>query len=169
MPWPGYFRIDYDQRFLGRQAGAQEALAEHGHRLAVRHIGRGWAGAQLPVMGTYATFAAARNLDQIPTSVCYGNFDVLIAGARGGVSVGPDGATHQALEDLFAMQGLPNMSVVVPGDAVETRKATTCLLLLHKGPKYIRLAGEATPVVTSDATPFVFGASERDPSAARGA
>src|ERR1700751_4817074 len=68
---------------------------------------------KLPVLGTYATFSAARNLDQIRTSVCYGNFNVLIAGAHGGVSVGPDGATHQALEDLFAMQGLPNMSVVV--------------------------------------------------------
>ncbi len=69
---------------------------------------------KLPVFGTYGTFAAARNLDQIRVSVCYGNFNVLIAGAHGGVSVGPDGATHQALEDLFAMCGLPNMSVVVP-------------------------------------------------------
>jgi len=112
---------------------------------------------KLPVLGTYATFAAARNLDQIRTSVCYGNFNVMIAGAHGGVSVGPDGATHQALEDLFAMQGLPNMSVVVPCDIVETRKATTYLLLQHKGPKYIRFAREATPIVTNDATPFVFG------------
>ena len=112
---------------------------------------------KLPVMGTYATFAAARNLDQIRTSVCYGNFNVMIAGAHGGVSVGPDGATHQALEDLFAMQGLPNMSVVVPCDVVETRKATNYLLLQHKGPKYIRFAREATPVVTDENTPFVFG------------
>jgi transketolase len=112
---------------------------------------------KLPVLGTYATFAAARNLDQIRTSVCYGNFNVLIAGAHGGVSVGPDGATHQALEDLFAMEGLPNMSVVVPCDVVETRKATNYLLLQHVGPKYIRFAREATPVVTNDKTPFVFG------------
>lgn len=112
---------------------------------------------KLPVFGTYATFAAARNLDQIRTSVCYGNFNVLIAGAHGGVSVGPDGATHQALEDLFAMEGLPNMSVVVPCDAVETRKATDYLLLQHKGPKYIRFAREATPIVTGKDTPFVFG------------
>ncbi len=112
---------------------------------------------KLPVFGTYGTFAAARNLDQIRTSVCYGNFNVLIAGAHGGVSVGPDGATHQALEDLFAMQGLPNMSVVVPCDAIETRKATTYLLLEHKGPKYIRFAREATPIVTEEKTPFVFG------------
>jgi len=112
---------------------------------------------KLPVFGTYGTFAAARNLDQIRTSICYGNFNVLIAGAHGGVSVGPDGATHQALEDLFAITGLPNMSVVVPCDAIETRKATSYLLLQHFGPKYIRFAREATPIVTQEQTPFVFG------------
>jgi transketolase len=112
---------------------------------------------KLPVLGTYATFAAARNLDQIRTSVCYGNFNVLMAGAHGGVSVGPDGATHQALEDLFAMEGLPNMSVVVPCDMVETHKATNYLLLRHVGPKYIRFAREATPIVTDETTPFLFG------------
>jgi len=112
---------------------------------------------KLPVFGTYATFAAARNLDQIRVSICYGNFNVMIAGAHGGVSVGPDGATHQALEDLFAMCGLPDMSVVVPCDSVETRKATNYLLLEHFGPKYIRFAREATPVVTHDGTPFIFG------------
>ncbi len=112
---------------------------------------------KLPVFGTYATFAAARNLDQIRTSICYGNFNVLIAGAHGGVSVGPDGATHQALEDCFAMCGLPNMNVVVPCDMVETRKATDYLLLKHVGPKYIRFAREATPIVTDEKTPFVFG------------
>src|SRR5271169_6226772 len=112
---------------------------------------------KIPVFGTYATFAAARNLDQIRTSICYGNFNVLIAGAHGGVSVGPDGATHQALEDLFAMCGLPKMSVVVPCDAIETRKATDYLLLQHVGPKYIRFAREATPIVTDEKTPFVFG------------
>ena len=112
---------------------------------------------KLPVFGTYATFAAARNLDQIRTSICYGNFNVMIAGAHGGVSVGPDGATHQALEDLFAMCGLPNMTVVVPCDVVETRKATSFLLLEHQGPKYIRFAREATPVVSDEQTPFVLG------------
>ncbi len=112
---------------------------------------------KLPVLGSYATFSAARNLDQVRVSVCYGNLNVMIAGAHAGVSVGPDGATHQALEDLFAMQGLPNMCVVAPCDAVETRKATQYLLLEHKGPKYIRFAREATPVVTDEETPFVFG------------
>jgi len=112
---------------------------------------------KLPVFGTYATFAAARNLDQIRTSICYGNFNVLIAGAHGGVSVGPDGATHQALEDLFAVCGLPNMSVVVPCDSIETRKATNHSLFHVRGPKYVRFAREATPVVTTEETPFVFG------------
>jgi transketolase len=112
---------------------------------------------RIPVLGTYGTFAAARNLDQIRVSVCYGNFNVLIAGAHGGVSVGPDGATHQALEDLFAMCGLPNMVVSVPCDAIETRKTTDYLLLKYMGPKYIRFAREATPIVTKEDTPFVFG------------
>lgn len=112
---------------------------------------------KLPVLGTYATFAAARNLDQLRVSVCYGNFNVMVAGAHGGVSVGPDGATHQALEDLFAVCGLPNIVVVVPCDSIETKKATDYLLLEHVGPKYVRFAREATPIVTSEDTPFVFG------------
>jgi transketolase len=112
---------------------------------------------KLPVLGSYATFSAARNLDQLRVSVCYSNLNVLVAGAHAGVSVGADGATHQALEDLFALLGLPNMSVVVPCDAIETRKATRHLLLDRVGPKYIRFAREATPIVTDQATPFVFG------------
>ncbi|MGA9117370.1 MAG: transketolase [Bacteroidota bacterium] len=112
---------------------------------------------KIPVLGTYGTFAAARNLDQIRVSVCYGRHNVLIAGAHGGVSVGPDGATHQALEDLFAMCGLPHMAVVVPCDSLETEKATDYLLLGHTGPKFLRFAREATPVVTKAGTPFVFG------------
>jgi transketolase len=116
---------------------------------------------KLPVVGSYATFSAARNLDQIRVSVCYSNLNVMIVGAHAGVSVGPDGATHQALEDLFAMMGLPNMAVVVPCDVIEARKATTHLLLAHQGPKYIRFAREATPVVSTEATPFLFGKANR--------
>ena len=112
---------------------------------------------KIPVFGTYGVFAAGRNLDQLRTTVCYGNFNVLIAGAHGGVSVGPDGATHQALEDLFQICGLPNMHVVVPCDSVETEKATDTLLFEIKGPKYIRFAREATPIVTTQDTPFKFG------------
>jgi len=112
---------------------------------------------KIPVLGTYGTFASGRCLDQIRTTVCYGELNVLIAGAHGGVSVGPDGATHQALEDLFQICGLPNMNVAVPCDAVETRKATEHFLFGLQGPKYIRFAREATPIVTTAETPFVFG------------
>jgi transketolase len=111
----------------------------------------------IPVFGTYGVFSAGRNLDQLRTTVCYGDFNVLIAGAHGGVSVGPDGATHQALEDLFQICGLPNMHVVVPCDSVETEKATEFLLFDIKGPKYLRFAREATPIVTDESTPFKFG------------
>jgi transketolase len=111
----------------------------------------------IPVFGTYGVFAAGRNLDQLRTTVCYGNLNVLIAGAHGGVSVGPDGATHQALEDLFQICGLPNMHVSVPCDSIETEKATECLLFEINGPKYIRFAREATPIVTDEKTPFKFG------------
>jgi transketolase len=112
---------------------------------------------KIPVFGTYGVFAAGRNLDQLRTTVCYGNFNVLIAGAHGGVSVGPDGATHQALEDLFQICGLPNMHVIVPCDSIETEKATEYFLFGMKGPKYIRFAREATPIVTTPDTPFKFG------------
>ncbi len=112
---------------------------------------------KLPVFGTYGVFASGRNLDQIRTTICYGNYNVMIAGAHGGVSVGPDGATHQALEELFQMCGLPNMHVEVPCDVIETERATEHLLLNLNGPKYIRFAREATPVVTDAATPYAFG------------
>ena len=112
---------------------------------------------KLPVLGSYATFSAARNLDQLRVSICYSNLNVMVGGAHAGVSVGADGATHQALEDLFAILGLPNMTVVVPCDIIETVKATRHLLLERVGPKYVRFAREATPIVTNESTPFVFG------------
>ncbi len=112
---------------------------------------------KLPVFGTYGVFSSARNLDQLRVSVCYGDYNVLIVGAHGGVSVGPDGATHQELESLFQMTGLPNMRVAVPCDAVETFKMTRALLFDVVGPKYLRFAREATPIVTDENTPFKFG------------
>ncbi len=112
---------------------------------------------KIPVFGTYGVFSSARNLDQLRVSVCYGDFNVLIVGAHGGVSVGPDGATHQELEALFQICGLPNMHVGVPADSVETRKMTKAMLFDIVGPKYIRFAREATPIVTKDDTPFKFG------------
>jgi transketolase len=111
----------------------------------------------IPVIGSYGVFAAGRALDQLRTTVCYGGFNVLVAGAHGGISVGPDGATHQALEDLFQVCGLPNMTVVAPCDVVETRRATEALLFEVNGPKFLRFAREATPVVTTDRTPFQMG------------
>ncbi|MBS4015643.1 MAG: transketolase [Candidatus Latescibacteria bacterium] len=114
---------------------------------------------KIPVFGTYGVFASGRNLDQLRTTVCYGNFNVLVAGAHGGVSVGPDGATHQTLEDLFQICGLPNMHVSVPSDALETKRATEHLLFNIKGAKYIRFAREATPIITSEKTPYVWGVS----------
>jgi len=112
---------------------------------------------KLPVFGTYGVFASGRNLDQLRTTVCYGNHNVMIAGAHGGVSVGPDGATHQALEELFQMCGLPNMHVTVPCDSVETKRATEYALFKVEGPKYVRFAREATPVVTDAKTPYKWG------------
>lgn len=112
---------------------------------------------KIPVFGTYGVFASARNLDQLRVSVCYGNLNVLIAGAHGGISVGPDGATHQELESIFQITGLPNMHMAAPCDIVETEKMTRALLFDVTGPKYLRFAREATPIITDENTPFEFG------------
>ena len=111
----------------------------------------------IPVTGTYGVFAAGRPWDQIRTTICYSNLNVKIAGAHGGVSVGADGATHQALEEITLMSVLPNMHLVAPCDAVEAERATVHSLLEVVGPAYLRLAREATPVVTTKETPFKFG------------
>ena len=112
---------------------------------------------KIPFFGTYGVFAAGRALDQVRTTVCYGNWNVKIAGAHGGVSVGPDGATHQALEEIYQIAGLPNMRLLVPADAVETRKATHAMIDEINGPCYLRYAREATPIVSTMATPYKFG------------
>ncbi len=111
----------------------------------------------IPVAGTYGVFASGRAWDQIRTTICYSNLNVKIAGAHGGISVGPDGATHQSLEEIALTSILPNMRVVVPCDSVETEKATMHCLLEVAGPCYLRFAREATPVVTTRETPFFFG------------
>ncbi len=107
-------------------------------------------------IGSYGVFVSGRNWDQIRTTLCYNNLNVKIAGAHGGISVGPDGATHQALEEIPLMYYLPNMKLVVPCDAVETEKATRIVSEV-RGPAYIRFGREATPVVSKPETPFVFG------------
>ena len=112
---------------------------------------------KLPVMSTYGVFCSQRNSDQIRTTICYGELNVFLAGAHGGVSVGADGATHQSLEEIFVVGSIPNMNLVIPCDSNETKKATDHLLLKIKGPKYLRFAREATPIVTDVKTPFVFG------------
>jgi len=112
---------------------------------------------KIPVTGTYGVFAAGRAWDQIRTSICYPNLNVKIAGAHGGISVGPAGATHQALEEISLMAILPNMNLVVPADSIESEKATTTSILDINGPVYMRFAREATPVIFTKDTPFVFG------------
>lgn len=111
---------------------------------------------KIPVFGTYGVFAAGRALDQIRTTVAYGGWNVKIAGAHGGVSVGPDGATHQALEEVFQIAGLPNMNLLVPCDSIETKKASDAMVDEVDGPCYIRFAREATPIVTTKETPYEF-------------
>jgi transketolase len=111
----------------------------------------------IPVTGTYGVFASGRCWDQLRTTVCYSNLNVKIGGAHGGISVGPDGATHQGLEEISLMAILPNMHVIVPCDSLETERATIHSLLEVFGPVYIRFAREATPVVTTPSTPFKFG------------
>ena len=111
----------------------------------------------IPVTGTYGVFASGRAWDQLRTTVCYNNLDVKIAGAHGGISVGPDGATHQSLEEISLMSILPNMHVEAPCDSTETEKATRHCLLDVPGPVYLRFAREATPVVTTAETPYQFG------------
>lgn len=111
---------------------------------------------KIPFMSSYAVFSPGRNWDQIRVSIAYGDQNVKIVGAHAGISVGPDGATHQALEDIAIMRVLPNMTVVVPCDSHEARKAT--LAAAHtKGPVYIRLTREKTPVITTPKTPFEIG------------
>jgi transketolase len=112
---------------------------------------------KLPVFGTYGVFASTRNLDQLRVSVCYANLNVFVAGAHAGISVGPDGATHQELEAIFQIAGLPNMHMGIPCDIIETEKMTRAMLFEVIGPKYIRFGREATPVVTKQDTPFSFG------------
>jgi transketolase len=107
-------------------------------------------------IGSYGVFVSGRNWDQIRTTLCYNNLNVKIAGAHGGISVGPDGATHQALEEIPLMNYIPNMTLVVPCDSIETEKLTGHVASF-RGPAYIRFGREATPVVTGKDTPCHFG------------
>ncbi|MBU1091552.1 transketolase family protein [Patescibacteria group bacterium] len=114
---------------------------------------------KIPFISSYAMFSPGRNWEQVRTTICYNDSNVKIAGAHAGVSVGPDGATHQAIEDIAITRVLPNMTVVVPCDAVEARKATEAAAEI-KGPVYLRFARENTPVMTTEETPFKVGKAE---------
>ncbi len=111
---------------------------------------------KIPFISSYAMFSPGRNWEQIRTTICYNNSNVKIVGSHSGVSVGPDGGTHQAIEDIAITRVIPNMTVISPCDAIEARKATIAATTMF-GPVYIRLAREKTPVITSENTAFDIG------------
>ncbi len=120
-------------------------------------VGSGMAAmGKVPFVSSYAAFSPGRNWEQIRTTICLNNQPVKIVGSHAGVSVGPDGATHQMLEDIALMRALPNMVVLAPGDSVEAEKATLAMAK-DKRPNYMRLAREATPIITTQHTPFEIG------------
>lgn len=142
-----WFAERFPQRFV--QVGVAE------QNLAVVAAGMAAAG-KIPFVSSYATFSPGRNNEQVRTNVALNNQPVKIAGAHAGISVGPDGATHQALEDIALMRVIPRMVVVVPCDAVEAQKATV-EAAFNGQPTYLRLGREKSPVITTPATPFRIG------------
>ena len=142
-----WFRDKFPDRFLSIGIAEQNQIG-----IAA---GLSLAG-KVPFVTNYGVFLAGRSWDQIRTTVCYANLNVKLGGAHGGISVGPDGATHQALEEISIMRCLPNMRVVVPADSNETRKATIAAAELT-GPIYVRFGREKVPSITSDDTPFELG------------
>lgn len=114
---------------------------------------------KIPFISSYAVFSPGRSWDQIRVSTCLNKANVKIAGAHAGISVGPDGATHQALEDIAIMRVLPHMIVVVPCDYEETKKMVSTAVEIS-GPVYFRFAREKTPVITTAKTPFKVGRAE---------
>ncbi|HDS00482.1 MAG TPA: transketolase family protein [candidate division Zixibacteria bacterium] len=142
-----FFAEEFPQRFI--EVGiAEQNMANVAAGLSL--VGK------IPFFTTYGAFATCRCLDMLRVTICYSNLNVKIGGAHGGISVGPDGATHQALEEISILRSLPNMKVIVPCDYYETRKATLASIDI-KGPVYIRFGRENVPVVTGEKTPFEFG------------
>ena len=141
------FKEAFPERFI--EIGvAEQNLATVGSGMA--------AMGKIPFVSSYAAFSPGRNWEQIRTTICLNDRPVKIVGSHAGVSVGPDGATHQMLEDIALMRVLPNMVVVVPGDSVEAEKATLAMAKDNR-PSYLRLAREATPIITTLDTPFEIG------------
>lgn len=144
------FKQRFPERFI--ELGVAE------QNMAAVAAGLGVSG-KIPFISSYATFSPGRNWEQIRTTVAYNDANVKVAGHHAGISVGPDGATHQATEDIAIMRAVPNMRVFVPCDANEAKKAT--LAAAHVwGPVYLRFQREKTPVITTDKTPYVPGKAE---------
>lgn len=114
---------------------------------------------KIPFTSSYAMFSPGRNWEQIRTTICYNDVPVKIVGSHAGISVGPDGGTHQAIEDIAIMRVIPNMVVLSPCDAIEAKKATIEASKNGK-PTYIRLAREKTPIITTEETPFEIGKAQ---------
>lgn len=144
------FAKAYPERFI-EMGVAEQNMASVAAGLAA--VGK------IPFFSSYAMFSPGRNWEQIRTTICYNERHVIVAGAHTGVSVGPDGATHQAIEDIALVRVIPNMTVIVPSDALEAKKATIVSADL-KGPIYLRFAREKTPVFTTNGTPFEAGKAE---------
>ena len=143
-----HFRDAFPKRFI-EMGVAEQNLVTVASGLA--RVGK------IPFAASYAAFSPGRNWEQIRTTICLNEMPVKVVGAHAGVSVGPDGATHQMLEDIALMRVLPNMIVVAPGDAIEAEKATMALAQDDKHPAYIRLAREKTPIFSTEDTPFEIG------------
>lgn len=144
------FKKAFPDRFI-QMGVSEQALAAIAGGLAL--------AGKIPFIASYACFSPGRNWEQIRTTACLQNMPVKIAGAHAGVSVGPDGATHQMIEDIALMRVLPNMTVSVPCDALETRKATVAVAKMS-GPSYVRFARDASPLFTTEQTPYKFGRAE---------
>lgn len=144
------FKKTFPKRFV------QMGVAEQS--LAAIASGMALAG-KIPFIASYAAFSPGRNWEQIRTTGCLQNINLKIVGAHAGVSVGPDGATHQMTEDIALMRVLPNMTVLVPCDAIEAEKATIAAAQID-GPVYIRLGREAMPVFTTAKSPFEVGKAQ---------
>ncbi len=144
------FKDKYSDRFIEVGVAEQNLVTVASGMAAMKKI---------PFIGSYAVFSPGRNWEQIRTTVCLNDVPVKVIGFHTGVSVGPDGASHQALEDIALMRALPNMIVISPCDSIEARKAVVAAAKNGK-PTYIRLSREKTPVITSDHTPFEIGKAQ---------
>jgi transketolase len=114
---------------------------------------------KIPFIASYAAFSPGRNNEQIRTTISLNNVPVKIAGMHAGISVGPDGGTHQALEDMALMRVQPNMTVLSPIDSIQAYHATLAAVA-HQGPVYLRFAREKTPIITTSETSFEFGKAQ---------